>query len=229
MRSVLEVIVAMRGTRLSASERQVLCALAMRASDDGIAWPSAATVASDTGLGERQVRALVKSLEAHGLLVPASTRRDRSRTDVWRLVPERLVGLRGSPPRGGRGGSRQAKTAGVTPAKTAYDTGKDWRSTPAKTADDQFSDQTSDQTPLTPRVNNRPVDNELEAVVASVVAELLGGYDVEQAGALKVRLRSPDARLVEWMQDQLPRDVVRSGLRKRDISSALQAVSRRYP
>jgi hypothetical protein len=63
----------LRGVRddaqLSASERQVLIMLALRAGGDGTCYPSVATLARDTGLGLRTIRRTIRLLTTNGRLV----------------------------------------------------------------------------------------------------------------------------------------------------------------
>jgi len=70
---------------LRPSERLVLLALADRCNGGGICWPGLADLAKRTGLCPRAIRATLRRLERHTLLV---TYRRRGRTSRYHLLPE---------------------------------------------------------------------------------------------------------------------------------------------
>lgn len=76
---------AIRDSALPATERAVLNAVVLRAGDDGC-WASQATIALDTGLGERTVRRDLARLVAGGLLL-ASHRPGRTTTYTLGATP----------------------------------------------------------------------------------------------------------------------------------------------
>jgi hypothetical protein len=70
----------------------VLVMIALRAGDDGRAWPSVATVVEDTGLSDRGVRLAVKRLRKTGHLVVV-----HSRGEGWTMTVS--AAPRAGPPR----------------------------------------------------------------------------------------------------------------------------------
>jgi hypothetical protein len=76
-----------RNVALAPAEKIVLLVLADRADKRGIAWPSVATIAHDSGLSERRVRAHLAALAAAGLIRPTGSRAGgRACTVRWQLV-----------------------------------------------------------------------------------------------------------------------------------------------
>jgi hypothetical protein len=105
-----------------ASRRLVLLALADSANDEGVCWPSIATLARKAGIGRTTAEDAVRSLEADGLLVRNRRFND---SNVYRLVWENLAPvqdlvpvvtppeIRGSPPESH--GSPPPKSGGAPP------------------------------------------------------------------------------------------------------------------
>jgi len=85
-----------RARNLKPSTRHVLLALAERANDAGICWPSQATLANDTGLSQATVKRALKELRRERLIA----RRRRANTRGHRTSD--LIRLEGTvtPPKG---------------------------------------------------------------------------------------------------------------------------------
>ena len=81
----VETIAAVLASSLPTTHKAVLTVYAMHANADGQAWPSVATVASRSSLGERSVQRALKALEASGWLEPQA---GRWRTKCFRVVPQ---------------------------------------------------------------------------------------------------------------------------------------------
>lgn len=70
-----------------ASQLLVLLAIADNADDEGLAWPSMELIARKARMSERQVRRIVKELEASGELTVTKKRRGSSTINVYRVIP----------------------------------------------------------------------------------------------------------------------------------------------
>lgn len=94
MSNTLVTIVRDKLKHIKGPSKAVLVALADRANEDSICWPSHATIAADTGLGRSTVRKHVKLLADAGLLVTEkrSTESGDSDSNRYRLT------LGGMPP-----------------------------------------------------------------------------------------------------------------------------------
>ena len=97
---VLESATKQDGSALDPSQALVLVGIAKHAPN---AWPSIATLAGYARLSERRVRAILRDLEAEGLLVierrqggPAERRADR-RTNLYRVNCDESEGMPASP------------------------------------------------------------------------------------------------------------------------------------
>ncbi len=74
---------AVRASGLTATQRHVLNAFALRCDDEGDCWASMVLLARDTGLSERTVRTTIRSLEALRILVASP---DAGRSTTWRIM-----------------------------------------------------------------------------------------------------------------------------------------------
>ncbi len=74
------VMVAVRGSTLTADQRHVLCHMALRAGPEGLCWTSIGTLVDDTGISERTVQRCVGALVAAGVLVVVVAPEHRTRT-----------------------------------------------------------------------------------------------------------------------------------------------------
>jgi len=74
--------------RLPPREKLILAYLAYRADESGAAWPHQSTVGEDCGLGDRQVRDVLKRLRDRGLIAVEHRYRPGGgrRSSVYRLV-----------------------------------------------------------------------------------------------------------------------------------------------
>jgi len=86
----------LRHSEETLGKRLVLLVLADHAHDDGTeAWPSLATIASETRLSERQVRYALRGLEASGAII--ETGRSRTGTHIYTVATGANI-AGGSPP-----------------------------------------------------------------------------------------------------------------------------------
>jgi len=93
--SVLQITRAWAAPCASASEKLVLLALADRADDGGVAWPSMATMATRCGLSAKQVRRHIRALVHRGLIgVLSGGKGGRATTPKYKLLLQ-------NPPTGG--------------------------------------------------------------------------------------------------------------------------------
>lgn len=74
-------------SRASGTARLVLLAIADNANDEGISWPSKATIARKTLVSERQVQRIIQDLAAIGELEITRERHGRTTRNVYRVVP----------------------------------------------------------------------------------------------------------------------------------------------
>ena len=76
---------------LPASQKAVLVSLADQANDEGLCWPSVATISLRTCLSERTVQLGLRALELAGLLrVGLRSRGGRTQNQYWLTVREWL-------------------------------------------------------------------------------------------------------------------------------------------
>jgi len=129
--------------RMGASAAVVWLALLYHAGQDGRAWPSHATLAAETGLGERTVREALARLRELGYLSVIEERPGRTTIYAVELPPT------------------PAKSAGDTlgQAESAGDPGKICRGTPAKSADEQESIEQESRTTTTSTTKNEKTPN----------------------------------------------------------------------
>lgn len=90
MPKAIETIAAIRDSGLPPTWRLVLIAYALRANEDGHAWPGPACLARDTGLSSSTVRRVRRELREHRLIVKVRRTSENRLTDTWRISVERL-------------------------------------------------------------------------------------------------------------------------------------------
>lgn len=73
-------------SRLSGSALLTLLAIADNANDEGVAFPSQARIAAKTRMSERQVRSIIKKIEASGELLVTKERSGRFFRNRYRIV-----------------------------------------------------------------------------------------------------------------------------------------------
>jgi hypothetical protein len=158
----IKVIVATRGSRLTANERWVLTCIALRESVSSGCWASMTTLADDTGLGERTVYRVVASLVASGVLFAEAR---PGRTTVYRTRPKAIA--------------TPVTLAGVATPVTVADPPVTVADPPVTVADDPSLDPSSDPVgPPSPRKRG-DWNRELEAFVTRHVAAQLDRLTTE--------------------------------------------------